>query len=1282
MRECMLRSAPAPLLRRADAHANSLCRTITQYPFFDIDHSMQLKVALDNAFQTLALKEAGLGNASASSTIQWRKFPTPHPRIAGFDAVAQQGGNWFYVVPMITFYLLLVELVEEKEARLRLGMRMMGLRTSAYWAAWGTYAGAANLFTAAILTAAGNVAGFKVFTNTSWAIPILLYWSFGAAMSCMAGCMSTLVKRTKTAQTVAFTFVLIGFVFQVIIDTGYAALINILFASYVSWGVKAFRWILSLYPAFNQSVIFYGIAAKASSEFHRYTGTVVQGPGFFWADLARTRQVWFFGKQITVPAPYQALLLIFANGIAYALLTLYLDAVLEGDQGTAAHPCFCCGPLRRLCNRVQGKAADDGGAFSLLPPSPMPSPTATHSACAGTGVAEEELVAAQVDWRGSGQLGSAGALDGVSARVLGLRKTYRADACCGAVRAGRYLCSSVCPGMFPKTSQAAGAGGSGAVHAVQGTSFTLRQDEILGLCGHNGAGKTTTIHILTGLFAATAGTAEILGHDVGSGAEVEQVQRLLGVCPQHDVLWPHLTAREHLLLFARIKGLKGGVPAAEAEADRLLAMVDLTAAANRGAGGFSGGMRRRLSTAIAVIGDPAVVFLDEPAAGLDPVNQRSLWSLIQKLKVGRSILLTSHSMLEVDTLADRVAIMAHGRMHAMGTPLRLKREHGGGYRISLTLAPVPQYMRLGKVKGGSSHSNGGGIDLQLASLHGVLQAAEACLGGIKVTAEHYDAGAVSLAIPDAAPGDVFRLPYLLEWLTRDALAHKAAAEGLSREEKDSLPRLGTKWRSSDGCELLPPVQGFVSEWAVSRATLQEVFLAVNEAADGLQSAQANGGEGGSALPLGGASSPGACSQLAADASAAFAAATGRSTTGGSFTLRDSGDTGLSPSQAPSAGVQGRTAGRGRLRTASDGPAVLARQPTGCTQSPKFAPFRGLCLKNWTLLVRQRGQCACQVLSPLLVMALLLIVQEIIKYQFGTDTTATAPSLVIPLNINQNPLLGGKPWPKHLNVHAAQEDSWLHSRVQSLLRENDGPAGDVAADVWQHSADAMVNALWGRTLDAFHEHPEGAAPPVRSSTGGGATAAVQSHGEALGGGGVDVQWHAHGGAFLPQVALPQESKPILPINGSDCMEYFYVSASPQSLWPLVGALNSSGSATGLLGRIPQSSCLLRNGSTVATPFFEPRASVRAAQRDLYSTMEMFNSIDVRQLGYMPPCDDPPKGCPAYLLPDGEVAFNEIRVQPPSDLQPQAQQTVLRAYARDTMHLINGLCNAVPADSGVT
>jgi ABC-type multidrug transport system ATPase subunit len=137
------------------------------------------------------------------------------------------------------------------------------------------------------------------------------------------------------------------------------------------------------------------------------------------------------------------------------------------------------------------------------------------------------------------------------------------------------------------------------------------------LLGHNGAGKTTTIGMLTGLLSPTAGDALIFGNSIISG--MDEIRQVMGVCPQYDVLWNQLTGREHLELFAALKEVSGG--SIEREVVERLTDVDLLKAQNIPSGNYSGGMKRRLSVAIALIGDPKIVFLDEPTTGMDPVSR-------------------------------------------------------------------------------------------------------------------------------------------------------------------------------------------------------------------------------------------------------------------------------------------------------------------------------------------------------------------------------------------------------------------------------------------------------------------------------------------------------------------------------------------------------------------------------------------------------------------------------------------------------------------------------------
>ena len=216
--------------------------------------------------------------------------------------------------------------------------------------------------------------------------------------------------------------------------------------------------------------------------------------------------------------------------------------------------------------------------------------------------------------------------------------------------------------------------------AVDGLNYHIESGQVWVLLGHNGAGKSTTIGMLTGLTAPSGGEAEIFGNSIR--ANMPGIRSMMGVCPQHDILWPELTGREHLTLFAGLKGLPE--EAVQAEVDARLEDVNLSQAGDLTTSAYSGGMQRRLSCTIAFIGDPAVVFLDEPTSGLGPLYRRRIWELIQSKKDNdRIIVLTTHSMEEADVLGDTIAIMAGGQLATLGTSLRLKNEYGTGYKLTV-----------------------------------------------------------------------------------------------------------------------------------------------------------------------------------------------------------------------------------------------------------------------------------------------------------------------------------------------------------------------------------------------------------------------------------------------------------------------------------------------------------------------------------------------------------------------------------------------------------------------
>ena len=218
------------------------------------------------------------------------------------------------------------------------------------------------------------------------------------------------------------------------------------------------------------------------------------------------------------------------------------------------------------------------------------------------------------------------------------------------------------------------------IPALDGVSIEILPGEIFGLLGPNGAGKSTTVGVLTTRVRPTSGQAWIGEHDVWK--EQTQVKHLIGVVPQRPNLDFSLTAREILVFHAAYFGI--GSRQRNERADKLLEKFKLTERANQMVRGFSGGMMQRLSIARAMMHDPQVLFLDEPSAGLDPQTRILLWEIIREYhQAGRTVLLTTHNMEEADGLCQRLAIIDHGHVIALGTSVELKASVPGGYLLRL-----------------------------------------------------------------------------------------------------------------------------------------------------------------------------------------------------------------------------------------------------------------------------------------------------------------------------------------------------------------------------------------------------------------------------------------------------------------------------------------------------------------------------------------------------------------------------------------------------------------------
>jgi ABC-2 type transport system ATP-binding protein len=222
----------------------------------------------------------------------------------------------------------------------------------------------------------------------------------------------------------------------------------------------------------------------------------------------------------------------------------------------------------------------------------------------------------------------------------------------------------------------------GDVRAVDGIDLDVPRGMIFAILGPNGAGKTTLMRMLATLAKPDAGTATIMGHDLASAPH--EVRAAVSMTGQFASLDEDLTARENLLMLARLWGFRGR--AAKERADDLLAAFELSDAATRQVKDYSGGMRRRLDIAASLVVTPGVLFLDEPTTGLDPKARQGVWTMVRSLaKSGVTVLLTTQYMDEADQLAERIAVIDHGRKIAEGTSTELKRATGSGF-VHVTLA--------------------------------------------------------------------------------------------------------------------------------------------------------------------------------------------------------------------------------------------------------------------------------------------------------------------------------------------------------------------------------------------------------------------------------------------------------------------------------------------------------------------------------------------------------------------------------------------------------------------
>ena len=532
-------------------------------------------------------------------------LPVPDAEINSFyDQTLQFFGLFFVIGFLYTMYGVVVELIMEKQTKIRESLKMMGVGTESLLASFyllhGFVFGVLCLVLSVYLTLLP--ADYAILPASSPIVVFVFLWLWCMAFVAFAFAFHTFWNRAMAGGLVSALVMLVQFVVY--------ALLTMTSVALTGPGLYA----LSLFP---NCALCLGLSIITRLE------SIKTGAGLsnLFAPVHQTSMGGVMG-------------FLLLDIVFWTALGWYLEQVLPKEFGVQLPPWFLCDPaywtgkppsLGTMCaNCFEARMTD-----RLTDTLGMQRATSADIEALARDEAIEEV---------SSSLQSC-------IEIRNLRKVFKTPA-------------------GPKV-------------AVDSLSLDCYENQILCLLGHNGAGKTTTINILTGMCSPTGGEASILGYDIRS--EMPQIRKSIGCCPQHDVLWAKLTVQQHLETFAKLKGLD---PATCVGAK--IGEVGLTEKVNVPAGQLSGGMKRKLSLCMALIGDAKVIFLDEPTSGMDPFSRRSTWNMLIANKVGRAMVLTTHFMDEADLLGDRVAIMAEGRLQCCGSSLFLKNRFGAGYRLICT----------------------------------------------------------------------------------------------------------------------------------------------------------------------------------------------------------------------------------------------------------------------------------------------------------------------------------------------------------------------------------------------------------------------------------------------------------------------------------------------------------------------------------------------------------------------------------------------------------------------
>ncbi|XP_065190640.1 phospholipid-transporting ATPase ABCA1-like isoform X1 [Sycon ciliatum] len=678
---------------------------------------------------------------------------------------------------ILSVAMLIKNIVYEKENRLKEVMKVMGLDSSMHWAAWFFNSFVLMVISATTLTLALKYGEVLKYSN------VVLIWLY-LVLFCIS--------------TITFCFLVSMFFSRANLAACCGAIIY--FGCYLPSVILFIRQDVTTYYQKCLACLLAPTAFGLSTQYVSFYET--QATGMQWDNLSESPLVDDdFSFTLT-------LWFMVIDTIIYSVLVWYLDNVMPGQYGIPRvwyfpfTKSYWLGPQRMARRKLRKNRRN-----------PM------HIQLAGDGaMLVDNMEDADAD---SIRSASPDCVAGGSVPVAVRTPLASED------EPKHLKCGVSFHNLVKSYDSATGV----TKLAVDDLCLNFYEGQITSFLGHNGAGKTTTMSVLTGMYPPTSGTAYVYGHDIRT--EINDIRRNMGICPQHNVLFDRMTVAEHLEFYAQVKGVSRAE--CQQKMSDWLAEVGLSNKRDCLARNLSGGMKRKLSVAIAFVGDSSTVILDEPTAGVDPYSRRAIWDMLVRYRnKGRTIILSTHHMDEADILGDRIAIISNGKLRCVGSSLFLKGQYGEGYTLTMvkkvtdgssagSASPPPQ--RANGDNGHAANQRGWtGVEDEgvgsMASLSDVPQA-----NGAKDIA---DAAAAAEAIPRGT-GEC--QASVVTGVLKSFVGEVNMVEDIGAELMFNLPASG----AHDGSftRLFTYLDAHLNElgiasYGVSDTTLEEVFLKVSD----------------------------------------------------------------------------------------------------------------------------------------------------------------------------------------------------------------------------------------------------------------------------------------------------------------------------------------------------------------------------------------------------------------------------------------------------------------------